>query len=483
MAIIKCPECSQSVSDAANACPHCGYPIAEMQNNISAHNASSALQEETTPKNDVNTVADTQGKPKVEVFGETWFVIMMLIVFFPVGCFLAWKYKKFSVPVRIASSIACGLLFLVVLYFITIPSGTLEHEWKEATCETPKTCELCGETSGEAAGHQWKFTSCTTPKVCEVCGKESEEPADHKWKTVTCAKPKTCEVCGETSGKAAGHQWKTASCSKPKTCKICGKTSGAAAGHQWRAATCIAPQTCEICGKTSGAAAGHEWEAATCLDPKTCVYCQATEGSKLGHSFTAKVASDEFLCAEATKNSPATYYYSCTRCQTAGTKTFTQGQRVMDTWVTGNYVSNDFGEDSEQWFITTQESLDGTFENANAEGAELLAKIVYDCNDDLTIFLYEYGNEINLVKNDTDDVAYYKISVQDENGKTYEGRGLMMQNEDRITIMYKDSVKIAEMMKTSKTLRFFIAPENSQMTEYRFDVEMNNFKNLLQEMK
>ncbi len=28
MALIKCPECAQMVSDQANACVHCGYPIA-----------------------------------------------------------------------------------------------------------------------------------------------------------------------------------------------------------------------------------------------------------------------------------------------------------------------------------------------------------------------------------------------------------------------------------------------------------------------
>ncbi|RII26755.1 MAG: hypothetical protein CXR31_10130 [Geobacter sp.] len=29
MALINCPECSREISDKANACPHCGYPIAK----------------------------------------------------------------------------------------------------------------------------------------------------------------------------------------------------------------------------------------------------------------------------------------------------------------------------------------------------------------------------------------------------------------------------------------------------------------------
>lgn len=27
MALIKCPECNESVSEKANSCPHCGYPL------------------------------------------------------------------------------------------------------------------------------------------------------------------------------------------------------------------------------------------------------------------------------------------------------------------------------------------------------------------------------------------------------------------------------------------------------------------------
>ena len=30
MALIECPECGQNVSDRANACPNCGYPISAM---------------------------------------------------------------------------------------------------------------------------------------------------------------------------------------------------------------------------------------------------------------------------------------------------------------------------------------------------------------------------------------------------------------------------------------------------------------------
>ena len=37
MALINCPECKNKVSDKANACPHCGFPIEEYLNNIKKH--------------------------------------------------------------------------------------------------------------------------------------------------------------------------------------------------------------------------------------------------------------------------------------------------------------------------------------------------------------------------------------------------------------------------------------------------------------
>lgn len=37
MAIIKCPECQNEVSDKASACPKCGYPIASEKTNSQTH--------------------------------------------------------------------------------------------------------------------------------------------------------------------------------------------------------------------------------------------------------------------------------------------------------------------------------------------------------------------------------------------------------------------------------------------------------------
>ena len=75
-----------------------------------------------------------------------------------------------------------------------------DHSWMAATCEEPKTCELCGETDGEAKGHNWAEATCTEAKHCENCRETKGEPLGHTWEEATTEAPKTCTTCGETEG-------------------------------------------------------------------------------------------------------------------------------------------------------------------------------------------------------------------------------------------------------------------------------------------
>jgi hypothetical protein len=163
--------------------------------------------------------------------------------------------------------------------------SALGHDWKEATCEDPKTCKVCGATEGTALGHDWKDATCEVPKTCKNCGATEGTLAEHVWEAATCEKPKTCKVCGATEGSVADHIWEEATCEKAKTCKVCGKTEGTPAEHTWEAATCEEAKTCKICGKTEGEPIGHDWEEATCEKAKTCKVCGATEGEPLPHDW------------------------------------------------------------------------------------------------------------------------------------------------------------------------------------------------------
>ena len=81
-----------------------------------------------------------------------------------------------------------------------------------------------------------------------ACGHE------HQWTEASCLAPKTCQSCGETEGEALGHSWTDATCDTPKTCTRCAVTEGAALGHSWADATYLAPKTCTVCAATEGEA-------------------------------------------------------------------------------------------------------------------------------------------------------------------------------------------------------------------------------------
>ena len=51
-----------------------------------------------------------------KIYQKTWFIIACLIVFFPVGIFLMWKYHKFSKVIRVIVSIVVIFIFGCLLF-------------------------------------------------------------------------------------------------------------------------------------------------------------------------------------------------------------------------------------------------------------------------------------------------------------------------------------------------------------------------------
>lgn len=75
-------------------------------------------------------------------------------------------------------------IILCVAAILSLSACGCNHEWADATCTEPKTCTLCGETDGEAAGHisgNWveadtDFNNAvkTSEKRCTVCDEALE---------------------------------------------------------------------------------------------------------------------------------------------------------------------------------------------------------------------------------------------------------------------------------------------------------------------
>ena len=117
-------------------------------------------------------------------------------------------------------------LLLLALLLCLVGCGECEHQWREANCETPKTCTLCGATEGRAFGHSWQSADCEHAKICVVCNKTDGEPLGHSWLAADCLTAKTCSLCKTTEGEALGHDLIPANFQAPATCSACDYTEG-----------------------------------------------------------------------------------------------------------------------------------------------------------------------------------------------------------------------------------------------------------------
>lgn len=108
----------------------------------------------------------------MKFYEKDWFVILMLFLFFPVGLFLMWKYKKeWSTPVKGIITGCIAVFFLVALF---TPSqnikSDLETEPTSTVTETQATTEA--ETTTEAP------TEAPTQAPTTAPAKPKPEPAN-----------------------------------------------------------------------------------------------------------------------------------------------------------------------------------------------------------------------------------------------------------------------------------------------------------------
>ena len=171
MALMNCPECGKEMSDKADKCPNCGYPL------------------------------DKRGDEK------------------ELGKLQKSVKKKSRKKLLIGAAIICAATITGIFGYWYLKNDTcvFSHEWEEAACEVPMTCARCGKTEGDALGHDWQEATCEVLKTCARCGKTEGELLEHEWEEATCVEPKICKVCGKKSGKAKGHTTKLGYCS------VCGE--------------------------------------------------------------------------------------------------------------------------------------------------------------------------------------------------------------------------------------------------------------------
>ena len=115
-----------------------------------------------------------------------------------------------------------AVFLLAFSLLLSLTACGCDHEWKIATCGTPKTCAKCGEVDGAALGHSWLQAGCISSQTCTRCGISQGEPLGHDWQKATCTEGEKCSRCKETRGSALGHSWEDSQVDASRTCTLCG---------------------------------------------------------------------------------------------------------------------------------------------------------------------------------------------------------------------------------------------------------------------
>lgn len=197
MALIKCPECGQEISEKALKCPKCGVDLVKKREEVIKREKEKEKQEKKEAQKE-KRISMKRSLIKIAKL----LILVLIVVVVGIGLF------KINGLLKDPDSVAA-------IYGKT--GMCLSHNYIEATCQAPETCKICGKTKGEAIAHNYEIVNAIQADCenageviykCSMCGdsyKDVTEALGHKWQDATCKTPKTCTVCGKTEGSALGH--------------------------------------------------------------------------------------------------------------------------------------------------------------------------------------------------------------------------------------------------------------------------------------
>lgn len=86
---------------------------------------------------------------KEKFYQKTWFTVLFLILFFPVGLFTMWKYKKFNKIARIVITVL--LVFFCLVSYLGDDSDNIDSSSTEATTEATTKATTAATTEATTA--------------------------------------------------------------------------------------------------------------------------------------------------------------------------------------------------------------------------------------------------------------------------------------------------------------------------------------------
>lgn len=121
----KCPECGAEVREGLTFCPKCGMEFDDSKKERAFDpNATEEREKKKHSYGIGRTSSPKNNSPKDKKFYErTWFIIIALIFFWPLGVFLMWKFSEWKKAVKIIISIICA----IVLICMFVPSDEADN--------------------------------------------------------------------------------------------------------------------------------------------------------------------------------------------------------------------------------------------------------------------------------------------------------------------------------------------------------------------
>lgn len=177
MALIKCPECNESVFEKANSCPHCGYP----------------LKPEVTPiqyelEKDQNTVSSAGAKFLWALAWLFWIGGLILAIVSSIGSGDYGRYSSsfnwqnfFTILITYAiyGGLACCVSFLLeevhTIFQMVYTLKLVEKKKTKSDAKTQPNAHLLSTHRFSGSADRWKCSECGSMndkdrRFCKDCG-------------------------------------------------------------------------------------------------------------------------------------------------------------------------------------------------------------------------------------------------------------------------------------------------------------------------
>lgn len=108
---MRCPNCGGEMDH--DVCPYCDTKYSTQNETSENYDFSKPVTDTVSSKSPQSEAYQLE-----KWYRKTWVIILFLIFFFPVGLFLLWRYKEWSIITKIVITV-CVILIAIYGFFMT----------------------------------------------------------------------------------------------------------------------------------------------------------------------------------------------------------------------------------------------------------------------------------------------------------------------------------------------------------------------------